>query len=335
MSSVLTLEEIYVPIRSSLKRLPDLIHQILLTTNRQIQDVVGYFFSRNGKFLRPALVLTGAGIAHSMDVDTRIEFERNETRTLQLAAACEIFHAATLIHDDIIDSSKMRRGIPTLNVKWGPQTAVLVGDFFHDRAMGVIFQHGNEKIMPLFLKTAGEICDGEVQELNEKNNSGLSESEYLEIIRKKTASLLACSLQTGALIWGMNNEQLESLGLFGINFGMAFQIIDDYLDFMGKEQEFGKVLGGDLEEGVYTLPAIHLLGSSDRGRAMTLLKDTDNQKRFDGLLDLMKKNGSFEYTFGKAYEYTKKAQQALQALPRSPFRTSLEQLTDYVLERNR
>jgi len=335
MNTTLTLDEIYAPIRDDLKKLPGLIEQTLLTPNLQIRDIVHYFFSKNGKFLRPALVFFGGGLARSLDRSAHAVSEKHETSLVHLGAACEIFHAATLIHDDIIDSARLRRGIPTLNVKWGPQTAVLVGDFFHDRAMGSIFRYGNEMIVPLFLRAAGEICDGEVHELNEKNNIDLTEATHLEIIRKKTASLLACSLQTGALVWGMEEKQLTALGHFGNAFGMAFQLIDDYLDFMGKEQEFGKFLGGDLEEGVYTLPVIRLLASEDRREAVLLLRDSKNGKRFAALLGLLRKQGALEYALAKAREYVEKARQELLIFPPSVFRTSLEQLADYVLERNR
>lgn len=215
MSSILTLEEIYAPVREPLKRLPGLIQETLLTPNRQIREIVQYFFSKNGKFLRPALILLGGGMARSLNRNTAVISERNETALLHLSAACEIFHAATLIHDDIIDSARIRRGIPTLNIKWGPQTAVLVGDFFHDRAMGTIFQYGNEKIIPLFLRTAGEICDGEVNELNEKNNIHMTEPVHLEIIRKKTASLLACSLQTGPWFGAPKRSKSMLSGILG------------------------------------------------------------------------------------------------------------------------
>lgn len=334
MNPVLALEDIYTPIREDLKRIPSLIRETLLTPNRQIRDVTQYFFSKNGKFLRPALILLGAGIARSVSRMTTIASEKNETQTLHLAVACEIFHAATLIHDDIIDSARMRRGLPTLNVKWGPQTAVLVGDFFHDRAMGAIFQYGNAKIIPLFLRTAGEICDGEVQELNEKNNFELTEETYLEIIRKKTASLLSCSLQTGALVWGLEERFLEALEKFGVYFGMAFQIIDDYLDFTGKEQEFGKTLGGDLEEGIYTLPVIRLLASPERETAIRVLQDAGNGKRFSVLVDLLRKTGVLEDARAKAKAFIEKARSELQVFSSSIFRTSLEQLADYVLERD-
>ncbi len=335
MSSILTLEEIYAPVREPLKRLPGLIQETLLTPNRQIREIVQYFFSKNGKFLRPALILLGGGMARSLNRNTAVISERNETALLHLSAACEIFHAATLIHDDIIDSARIRRGIPTLNIKWGPQTAVLVGDFFHDRAMGTIFQYGNEKIIPLFLRTAGEICDGEVNELNEKNNIHMTEPVHLEIIRKKTASLLACSLQTGALVWGAEEKQVNALGNFGTYFGMAFQIIDDCLDFTGEEQEFGKTLGADLEEGVYTLPVIRLLNSPDREKAVHLLGDSKNGKRFSALLELLQKNGAIQYAREKARHYILQARLELQSFPNSAFKTGLEQLADYVIERNR
>lgn len=335
MDTLLTLNDIYAPIRDPLERIPGLIEQTLLTPNLQIRDIVRYFFSKNGKFLRPALVFLGGGLARSLDGGGQGDSGKQETSLLHLGASCEIFHAATLIHDDIIDSARLRRGIPTLNVKWGPQTAVLIGDFFHDRAMGSIFRYGNEKIIPLFLRTAGEICDGEIRELNEKNNIDLTEAVHLEILRKKTASLLACSLQTGALVRGMDENRLDALGRFGICFGMAFQLIDDYLDFMGKEQEFGKFLGGDLEEGVYTLPVIRLLASEERSEAVRLLRDSKNGKRFEALLELLRRQGALEYAQAKAREFIEKARRELQVFPPSVFRTSLEQLADYVLERNR
>ncbi|MBU9889401.1 MAG: polyprenyl synthetase family protein [Candidatus Omnitrophica bacterium] len=331
----MTLDDIYAPVREPLRKVPGLIEQALLTPNLQIRDIVRYFFSKNGKFLRPALVFLGGGLAGSWNGRRAGDPEKQETSLLHLGAACEIFHAATLIHDDIIDSARMRRGIPTLNVKWGPQTAVLMGDFFHDRAMGTIFRYGNEKIIPLFLRTAGEICDGEIQELNEKNNTDLTETVCLEIIRKKTASLLACALQTGALVRGMDPEPLGALDRFGTFFGMAFQLTDDCLDFEGKEQEFGKCLGGDLEEGVYTLPVIRLLASEDRSEAVRLLRDTGNKQRFAPLLALLRGHGALDYARDKARDFVVRAHRELRVFPPSVFRTSLEQLADYVLERDR
>ena len=165
MNPTLTLEEIYAPIEARLRNVPSAILEILSTPNELAQDVVRYFFSSQGKLLRPALTLLGA---HMKGIKPEIE-----TRLSALAASFEVFHAATLIHDDIIDSAYVRRNIPTVNVKWGPQVAVLVGDYLHDKAIGAIFQNGNEKIISTFLQTAGAVCDGEIHELKEKNNYNL------------------------------------------------------------------------------------------------------------------------------------------------------------------
>lgn len=333
MTTLINLQDIYLPVRPDLGKLPGLIREILDTRNREILDVIDHFFSRNGKFLRPALVLLGGAAACSLR--RKRADEREETALLHLAAATEIFHSATLIHDDIIDSAKIRRGIPTLNIKWGPQMAVLAGDFFHDRAMAEIFQYGTDRIIPLFLRTAGFICDGEVQELGKKNDLCLTEAEYLEIIHKKTASLLACSLKTGAYTCGMEEREASAIEDFGIHFGMAFQIVDDCLDFTGREHEFGKTLGSDVNEGVITLPVIELLVSSRREETVRILKGSDETKRFKALLELLKKEKAIEKAFDKACEFTRKAKASLEVLPECPARTSLEQLADYVLERNR
>lgn len=334
MTTTLNLKEIYTPILPVMKQVPGIIEESLKTPSKRLEEVVRYFFSKDGKFLRPALLFLGGGIARSITGSSTALLERCETSELHLAAATEVFHAATLIHDDIIDSAPIRRGLPSLHVKWGPQTAVLAGDFFHDRAIATIFRYGNEKIIPLFLKTAGEICEGEVQELGEKDNINLTEETHFEIIRKKTASLLACAIQTGAFVWGIDSAKVEALGRYGICFGMAFQIIDDYLDFSGREIEFGKTLGSDLEEGVYTLPVIHCLASSDRDRAVRILHSRSHSKRFSMLRDLLKKNGALTYALEKARNLVAQAKLELTEFPESPFRTSLEQLADYILERN-
>ena len=250
-TTAVSLEEIYKPIQEFLPAVEERILEILATPNELSSDVIRYFFSSQGKLLRPALTFLGAelkGISSS-----------NNERLLHLAASFEIFHAATLIHDDIIDSAYLRRKIPTINVKWGPEVAVLVGDYLHDKAISSIFQNGNEKIISLFLQTAGTVCDGEIHELKEKGNFDLNEAGYFQIIEKKTASLLACALQAGALLAGASNDEIYALGRFGRDFGIAFQVIDDCLDFTGNEHEFGKTLGADCIAGVLTLPLIRLL----------------------------------------------------------------------------
>jgi len=335
MKRTLNLEEICLPVASGLKRVPTLILETLDTPIPKMRGMVDHFFSRNGKLLRPALILLGAGLARSLQPEHSIPSERHETSELYLAAATEIFHAATLIHDDIIDSAPLRRGVAALHIKSGPQAAVLAGDYFHGRAVITIFRHGNERIIQLFLKTAEEICEGEILEISEKKNINMTEEVHLEIVRKKTASLLACALQTGALIWGMEPEKCEALGRFGTFFGAAFQVIDDLLDFTGEESEFGKTLGSDREEGVYTLPVIHCLASAEHDKVVRILYSRNHRRRLPMLRELLEKSGALDYALAKAKEFIARAKQELAAFPPSRFRTSLEQLADYVLERDR
>ncbi|MFA5160578.1 MAG: polyprenyl synthetase family protein [Candidatus Omnitrophota bacterium] len=335
MKTTLTLEDIYAPVQAGLSRVPSLIRETLDTPVPKMLEMVDHFFSKSGKLLRPALILLGAGLSRSLRPGYGIPSERNETSELYLAAATEIFHAATLIHDDIIDSAPLRRGVSALHIKSGPQAAVLAGDYFHDRAIVTIFRHGNDQIIPLFLRTAGEICEGEIREISEKKNINMTEKTHLEIIAGKTASLLACALQTGALIWGIEPENSEAFGRFGKFFGMAFQITDDCLDFSGEESEFGKTLGSDLEEGVYTLPVIHCLASGERDKVVRILYSRSPGRRFSMLKDLLKKSGALDYALAKAKVFMALAKRELEVFPPSTFRTSLEQLTDYVLERSR
>lgn len=335
MKTTLNLETIYSPVQGGLRRVPSMIRELLETPILKMHEMVDHFFSKNGKLLRPALIFLGAGLAKTLQPEQSIPSERNETTELYLAAAVEIFHSATLIHDDIIDSAPLRRGVSALHIKSGPQAAVLAGDYFHDRAIGTVFRYGNDRIIPLFLQTAGEICEGEVQEISEKKNINMTEETHLEIIRKKTASLLACAIETGALIWGIEPEKAKALERFGKFFGMAFQIKDDTLDFSGEEIEFGKTLGSDLEEGVYTLPVIHCLASKERDKVVRILYSRSPHKRFSMLRETLEKSGALDYALARAGDFIGMAKRELEIFPLSIFRASLEQLADYALDRNR
>ncbi|MBI3307500.1 MAG: polyprenyl synthetase family protein [Candidatus Omnitrophica bacterium] len=329
MKAAATLEEIYAPVESRLQAIPETILEILSTPNELAADVIRYFFSGKGKLLRPALTLLGAELK-STD-------EGLEPRLLKLASSYEIFHGATLIHDDIIDSAYLRRNIPTINVKWGPEVAVLVGDYLHDKAIAAIFENGNPSIVSTFLKTAGEVCDGEIHELKEKDNFVLSEAEYLAIIEKKTASLLACALESGAILGGANSAEIHALRRFGRDFGIAFQIVDDCLDFTGNEHEFGKTLGADCFAGVLTLPLIRLfeiLEPAKKGELMQLFK-SETPGKFQTLLDKVRDSGAIDYAMEKAKKYSAAARNDLDVFSDSPAKRSFERLVDYVLERNR
>lgn len=333
MKQTLTLEEIYVPIEGRLAQIPDVIFQILASPNELTHEVIRHFFSRPGKFLRIALTFFGATIEKPA-----LPSAAEEEKLLRLGAAFEIFHSATLIHDDIIDSAFIRRNIPTVHIKWNPQVAVLVGDYLHDKAIEAIFGVGNSRITAAFLKTAGTVCDGEIHELAEKNNFNLKEAEYLRIIDQKTASLIACAVESGGILAGLSPEQSEGLRRFGRSFGMAFQIIDDCLDFTGEEHEFGKTLGADCEAGVLTLPLIRLIELVDepaKSEVFKIFKSGFGSGRFETLKGLLMEYGTIDYAVSKAQELTELARLELSVFGASPARTSLERLLEYVLERNR
>lgn len=329
--TTITLEEIYAPIEPSVEKVPATIIEVLETSNVLAAEVIQYFFSGRGKLLRPALTLLGAALKDA-------EYsKRVHAPLVRLASSYEIFHAATLIHDDIIDSAYLRRNLPTINTKWGAQTAVLVGDFLHDKALEVIHTEGSREVFSLFLKTAAEVCDGEIHELSQNKNFGLTEAEYFEIIRKKTAVLLACALESGARYAGCTEDEAAALNRFGHAFGMAFQIVDDCLDFTGNEHEFGKTLGADLEAGVLTLPLIHLLAvasPAEKSEIRAVFESRDAGK-LQSLIEKIREAKALDYAFEKARQYSLAARLELKVFSEGPARASLEKLLDYVLERRR
>jgi len=346
MKPTLTLDEIYSPVETELARVPETIFDILSTPNELAHEVIRHFFSRQGKYLRPALVFLGALIGEGDRLLFPKDLEKQpvpfspaqEEKILRLAGALEVFHSATLVHDDIIDSAHLRRNIPTINVKWNPQIAVLVGDYLHDKAIAAIFSVENPRVTAAFLQTAGVVCDGEIHELREKNNFNLKEGEYLEIVHKKTASLIACSAEAGGLLAGLPSEKTEALKRFGTYFGTAFQIVDDCLDFTGEEHEFGKTLGADCEAGVLTLPLIRLIQLVDetqKGEVFKMFKSDLGAGRFETLKNLLREYGALDYALTRAREFAEKARLELALFADSPGRRSLAALTDYVLERNR
>lgn len=324
-----SLDEIYALIQPELDKVEEAIFDILSTPNELSREVIRYFFTNKGKYLRPALALFGA--ASGVDPGT-------PGSVTPVAAAFEIFHSATLIHDDIIDAGYLRRNMPTVNIKWGSQVAVLVGDYLHDRALATFFNTKNDRVISLFLNTACEVCDGEILEFKEKNNFGLKEEGYFEIIRKKTASLLSACIETGAILGNLSLEETLALKNYGLFLGMAFQIVDDCLDFMGEAHVFGKTLGSDCEAGVLTLPLIRLVSlvpEDKKSEVFQIFKSTPGEEKVHYLKNLMMEYGAIDYALDKARSYTDRALLELQTLGASPVRRSMEMLLDYILERSR
>lgn len=331
MKTASVLDELYAPILAPLKNVPGQISKILESSNTLMHEIAAHFFQVHGKMLRPAMTFLGASVARPEMLAA------NSEKLLNLAASFEIFHAATLIHDDIIDKADVRRGLTAVNAKWGSSIAVLAGDYFHDRALVTIFENGNSDVMRLFLKTAGIVCDGEIHELRRVRFYDLTEAEYFEIIYKKTASLLACVLEAGARTAGATEDEARALAEFGKHFGNAFQIIDDCLDFTANQEEFGKTLGTDLAAGVLTLPLIRLFSVRQdlREKIIGLIEQSASREHLNQLVGLITENGALEYTFQRARESSQRALSSLTRFPNSPARQSLEKLAGYILERTR
>lgn len=323
----LSLQSIYEPVAEPLAEVQGEIFKFLSSSNELITQVVKYFFSSPGKLLRPALCLLGG------------HFGRPDWQeAVKIAASFEIFHSATLIHDDIIDGSILRRNLPTVPIKWGPQVSVLVGDYLHDRAIHAVYSTHNDRLISLFISTASTVCDGEILEVKENHNFDLTEEQYFSIIEKKTAALTAACLEAGGILGGLSPEACAALKNYGFYFGTVFQIVDDCLDFAGETKSFGKRPGADAESGVLTLPLIRLLNlvpANKKSEVFGVFKSYGAETRVEYLVSLMKEYDTLNYAFAKAEEYTDKARLELSIFPDSPSKDSLLKLLDFVLKRSR
>lgn len=320
-------DEIVAPVQKSLDLIQPNIFKLIATDNPLCEEVTQYFFGNKGKYLRPALCLLSAGI-HSGGQD--------DAQTIDIAAAFEIFHCATLLHDDIIDQADMRRNLPTVNAKWGPEIAVLVGDFLHDRAIQTFFRTKNQALIDLFLKTACDVCDGEILEINNKGRLDLEQDIYFEVIRKKTAVLLAACAKAGGILAGLDDAMQEALYQYGCELGMAFQIVDDCLDFLGASREFGKTLGVDLNEGVVTLPIICLLrrvSPEQKKEVQQFFNQGGEDESMVRLQTLLLETGALEEALSLAEQFSESARKALDVLPDSECRRQLSAVVDFVTSR--
>jgi geranylgeranyl pyrophosphate synthase len=253
---------------------------------------------------------------------------------LNTAAAIELLHHATLIHDDIVDGAKKRRGAATLNRRLGYEFSVLAGDYLLSRVNSMIFGQQNRGLLRIFAEVVREICEGEIEEIFNKGNAELGEKQYLEIIRKKTASLIRASVEAGAVTGGIKGR-VKELAEFGTYAGMAFQIKDDILDMTSSVKNMGKPVGGDIKEGKATLPFILALRNSSNG-AKERMKALFRRGRVKELIKAVKNAGGMEDAEEKAAAYIYRAKKALRRakLKYGAKKGLMEKIADYVIERN-
>lgn len=323
------LEAIYPPIHAELAQVERALHEALRRVGGALGAMTHYVSEMLGKRLRPALALFGAQAAAAAGggVDPRV---------VRMAAAVELIHTATLIHDDVIDDAALRRGTATVNARWGNTLSVLAGDYLYAQAFCVLSTLGAPEVLRLMAETSQRVCAGEVTQVRHQFDPDLDEATYLTIIREKTASLMAAAAQGAALLVGAAPARVQALGRFGQAFGMAFQIVDDTHDLVGDEARLGKSLGTDLAQGQLTLPLIALRDTGDPA-ARALLAEWLKRRGVDGhgeaaqIKTLALTHRVAETCFAKAQAFADEARAALATLPPAPARQGLADLTDYIL----
>lgn len=256
-------------------------------------------------------------------------------KLVTLGAAVELLHTATLVHDDLIDGSLLRRGTSTLNARWSPAATVLTGDFLFAKAAKLAAEADHLSLMKLFAETLAVIVNGELTQLFTARGSVVREN-YYQRIYAKTASLFEMSARAAAMVSPADEQVIESLRLFGYEIGMAFQIVDDVLDFSGNQAAVGKPVGSDLLQGLVTLPALYYVESNPDDDDVRLLKDGGwgNRERMERLIESIRASDAIEQSIGEARERVERALSLIESLPSSTEKSSLGQLALYIVDRN-
>jgi octaprenyl-diphosphate synthase len=319
-----TLESIRAPIAADMARVDEVIRRRLDSHVLLIRTVADYIIGSGGKRLRPALVLLSAN-AFGAQGEARHE----------LAAVIEFIHTATLLHDDVVDESSLRRGRKTANAEFGNAASVLVGDFLYSRAFQMIVAAGSLRIMKVLADATNVIAEGEVLQLLNVHDADTDEESYLRVIRYKTAKLFEAATQVGAILGNAPAEAETALAEYGMHLGTAFQLIDDVLDYSGDLLETGKNLGDDLAEGKPTLPLIHAMRAgteADRARIRKAIEEGGKQD-LEGVVETIHRTGALDYARRRAREEASVATARLEHLPPSACRDSLLQLAHFSVER--
>ena len=290
-----------------------------------VGNVSQYIISAGGKRLRPALLLLCCGA---------LGFEGQQR--FNMAAVVEFIHTATLLHDDVVDDSAMRRGSPTANARFGNPASVLVGDFLYSRAFQMMVDTQSMRIMAVLADATNIIAEGEVMQLMNMHNAGLDEAGYLQVIRSKTAKLFEASARVGAILSGASAPLEEACAQYGQALGTAFQVIDDVLDYTGDAAVMGKNLGDDLREGKATLPLIAAMQRGTDHERQTIQKaiETGDVGMLDAVIAIVKNTGALDIARKAAQQEAQRAIDAAERLPDGPHRNCLVQLASQLLQRN-
>jgi octaprenyl-diphosphate synthase len=327
-ASAAVLAQLFEPIRDDLKGVEREFGRHVQSQVSVIPEIGNYVKDGGGKRIRPAILLMASRMAGYTG-----------ERAVLYAAVIEFIHSATLVHDDIIDESQTRRGRDAAHTRWGNHLTVLFGDFLYLKSMSLALSQDNIELIRVLCDVTLQIVEGEIYQLTKKSAVDLTEDEHFDIVRRKTAVLFAGSAKIGGMLGPATPEQLEALWDYGFSIGVAFQIVDDLLDFTGDEVVLGKPVGGDLREGKLTLPVIHLLQRDDAGARALVQKIVREEhatiEEWRELRAMLARSRSIDYAKSTAVEYVERAKRALRAFPASASREALLFLPDYVLSRDR
>ena len=322
----MNLKSILAPIAGDLLRVDTLIRARLSSEVALINEIGGYIINAGGKRLRPAVVLMSARALGAQG-----------GLPCLLAVVIEFIHTATLLHDDVVDHSERRRGLKTANAVWGNAGAVLSGDFLYSRSFQLMVEADSMAVMRVMANTTNAIAEGEVLQLVTSNDTDTTEAQYLEVINAKTAALFAAASRIGAVLGERKETEEKALEAYGRNLGIAFQLVDDMLDYSARQAELGKTVGDDFRDGKITLPVVLALKAADGDERAFWRRTLETGEQRDGDLDraiaLMQRHGTLSATLERARLYAETARGALGIFHDSPERRALDETIDFCLER--
>ncbi len=312
-------------IRDDMEAVNALIHERLRSNVVLINQMGHYIVNSGGKRLRPILALLSARACGYRG-----------TQHIDLAAIVEFIHTATLLHDDVVDASELRRGRETANHIWGNEASVLVGDFLYSRSFEMMVTLRNMRVMEVLANATNTIAEGEVLQLLNCHDPDTTEERYLEVIRSKTAKLFEAATRLGAIISERPAEEEQALATYGMHLGTAFQLIDDVLDYSASSEEIGKNVGDDLAEGKPTLPLIYTMrhGSREQAEVVSRAIERDGREQIEAVLEAIESCGAIDYTARMAREEAKKAAQAIANIAPSQYKDALHALAEFSVSRS-
>ncbi|MGE5384627.1 MAG: octaprenyl diphosphate synthase [Betaproteobacteria bacterium] len=321
----MNLDQPYALILSDMHAMDAVIRQRLHSDVALVRQVAEYIIGGGGKRLRPALVLLASGAAGYRG-----------TAHHELAAVVEFIHTATLLHDDVVDESDLRRGRKTANSVFGNAASVLVGDFLYSRAFQMMVEVNNMRVMQVLADATNVIAEGEVLQLMNCHDADVDEERYLQVIRYKTAKLFEAAARLGGILGGLDVNGENALAAYGMHLGTAFQIVDDVLDYSGEEVETGKHLGDDLAEGKPTLPLIYVMqrGTPEQAGIVRSAIENGGRDQFAEVLAAVRNTGALQHARNCATRESELARAAISGLPDTNFKKALIELSVFAVERN-